>query len=310
MSKNQYFWNNIDGFKATIPGSKPGSVEDITDRVLAIDTSRRAQTLTVLADKDMKRMGREKRGDVGKYVWAIYQLMAYPFVNSSVSASNVTRLMYLSTFTNYFGELVFDNGKPITKDHLQKVLNIAATACDAFYREVVGAGYISKTEDDRLIINQDVFRKGKISNKKIAALSNDGQFLTRVYIEGVRSLYAKVSTPRQHKTLSYIFQILPFVNREHNVVCFNPLETNVSEIQRMTLGDFCDIIGQDRSNASRVAKTLFQTKFQVGGKEQYAIRYVIDSTFDKAGYSIFINPNVYYAGSSWSSVNILKAFTG
>lgn len=258
----------------------------------------------------MKKLSREKRGDVGKYVWAIYQLMAYPFVDSEVSPSNVTRLMFLSTFTNYFGELVFDNGRPIKREHLPGVLNISASASDTFFREVVRAGYISDGGDGILMINQEVFKKGAINNKKIATMAGDGQFLTRVYIDGVRSLYAKVSTPRQHKTLSYIFQILPFVNREHNIVCFNPLEGEVESIQRMTLGDFCDIIGQDRSHADRVAKTLFQTKFQVGDKEQYAIRYVIDSTFKKAGYSIFINPNVYYAGSRWSSVEILKAFTG
>lgn len=310
MAKGKKIWNDVDGFQATVSGSNPGEVIDITDRIVALDRTREAQVSSILAEKNMRRIMRESRGDVGKYIWAIYHLMAYPLVDSRVSPSNVTRLMFLSTFTNYFGELVFDNGRTITKAHLPKVLGVAAASCDSFLREVVRAGYILEGDNGALTINQDVFSKGTISSKQIAKLASSGKYVTKLYIQGVRNLYYKVSTPRQHKTLSYIFQILPFVNREHNIVCFNPTETDVYQIQRMTLGDFCDIIGQDRSHADRVAKTLFQTKFQVGDKEQYAIRYVVDKTFDKAGYSIFINPNVYYAGSRWGSVEILKTFTG
>lgn len=300
----------MPGIECTVPDYHGGRIDLLSSgQVDIVDVSRRAHNAAVMADKNLRRIGREARGDVGKYIWAVYQLMTYPFINASVSASNVARLVYLSTYTNYHGELVCDNGRPVTKGNLSTVLSISSSAADLFYKESVEAGYI-KDNGEMLLIDKDVFLKGRLPSKKVALLSEQDTFVTKLYINGVRSLYEKTASPRQHKTLSYLFQILPFVNREYNIVCFNPLEADPAAINCMTIGDFCTVIGQDRSNAARVAKTLFQPKFCVGDTEQYAVRYVIDKTFAKAGYSIFINPNVYYAGSSLKLVDALSIFKG
>lgn len=69
----------------------------------------------------------------------------------------------------------------------------------------------------------------------------------------MRKLYIMVQ-PSQHKHLGYLFKMLPYVNLEYNVLCHNPLESNLDDIQLMTVSEFCGAIGYDISNWHRLNK--------------------------------------------------------
>ena len=59
----------------------------------------------------------------------------------------------------------------------------------------------------------------------------------------------------------YLFKIIPWVNQEWNIVCWNPDEIERNKLQYMTMGDFAEKIGYERSNTKRLAKILSEVTF-------------------------------------------------
>lgn len=175
-----------------------------------------------------------------------------------------------------------------------------------FWNEMTKCDILREREDG-IVVNEKMFVKGSVSSKKISNFANQNKHITRLYTLAIRDLYKK-ATVRSHKTLSYLFQVIPFVNRQYNIVCHNPLEEDLEKIEPMTLGEFCDIIGYSKRNAARLCNTLFASTFMVDGEPKSAISCVANKSLDKKDFKMFINPMVYYAGTQWDKVKVLGKF--
>lgn len=241
------------------------------------------------------------------FVWVVYESSAILF-DTMEKSSHVTMLIYLSTFCSYDGGVLW-GGLPASRHDLPTILGVSEREAQRFWSAVSEIG-ACREEDRVLRIDSRFFRRGKVRSSEIKAMAGRNTYLTRMYIDAVRSLY-KSAKPRSLKTLAYIFQVMPFVNREYNVVCHNPLETVLDLVVPMTLGELCDTLGYYGANSARMIDGLLQAKFFLPGanKEEGAVRYVIsDRLRDRRGYTLFINPKVYYAGSNWDEVKILGQF--
>jgi hypothetical protein len=245
----------------------------------------------------------EKFKEYGSFVWNVYNISQQNFVN--LKASNITRLMFLSTYLNYNGYLMFNQHTVMNKKNMNQLLGLSEREFQYFFKDIT-KNNILKVKDDRLYINQDIFGKGNLSKSKITKFIQQDKFITRLYIDGVRKLYI-TSTPHSHKTLSYIFRILPYVNRQYNIVCFNPLEENLDNIQCMSLGEFCNSINYNSHNIRQLQKNLFEPTFNIHGKITNAI-CCVSKGLNNSDCRIFINPRVYYAGDQWKRVEVLGGF--
>lgn len=124
--------------------------------------------------------------------------------------------------------------------------------------------------------------------------------IIRLAVNGVRALYENVDSVRAHKNLSYLFKIIPFVNKEWNIVCKNPKEREREFIDYMTISEFCEVIGYSKSNARKLINTLSSITFN----RQPALIYVtMDFNINKS--KITMNPNLYWAGTNWNNVQYL-----
>lgn len=245
----------------------------------------------------------EKFKEYGSFVWNVYNVSQQNF--SNLKASNITRLMFLSTYLHYNGYLMYNQRTVMNKKNMNQLLKLSEREFQYFYKDIT-KNNILKEKEDRLYINQNIFRKGNLSKSKIVKFIQQDKFITRLYIDGVRKLYM-ASTPHSHKTLSYIFQILPYVNRQYNIVCLNPLEENLDNIQCMSLGEFCNSINYDSHNIRQLQKNLFEPTFDIHGKITNAI-CCVSKGLNNSDCRIFINPMVYYAGDKWKDVEILGKF--
>lgn len=246
----------------------------------------------------------EQYKDYGSFVWNVYSINQKSF--PQLKASNITRLMFLSTYVTYDGYLMYGKKMNMNKANMFELLGLSDREYRAFYKDMIDNSILYE-KDDKIFINAEMFGKGKLSKKYITKFASQEKYITRLYIDGVRSLYKK-STPRSHKTLSYLFQVLPYVNRQYNIVCFNPLEECLEDIQGMSLGQFCEIIGYSSHNSGQLFKYLFEPQFIIDGQVKTAMRYVVDKSLAKETYSMYINPRVYYAGNSWKQVEVLGKF--
>lgn len=296
--------NNNTG-EAFIIDPNSGEIMDFSEQTIYIQTEKqKADSKKFFENMKKKQNINKLYKNYGKFLWGIYNISQTMLPD--IKGSYITRLMFLATYINYDGYLSDHKNVPLSKTQMRTLLNISEREFTNFYKCLSEKKLISEKKD-KYCINTDMFKRGSLSPVDLAILAKDEKYVTRIYINAIRSLYSK-STLKSHKTLGYLFQVIPFVNRDYNIVCSNPLESDLENIIKLSLGDFADIIGYDKSHISRLCNQLFQSTFEVNKKELNAMRYVVDKSLDKSTYSMFINPRVYYAGSKWSEVEILGQF--
>ena len=243
-----------------------------------------------------------------KYLIRKEQFVMYLFnIHKSMtdlSPQTAIRLVYLSTFLEYDGKFLKSNGKYITREKMQNLMVLKPTTFKKFLAEVVSAGYLIK-EKKLYKLNTDHFYRGELSIDS----SDKKQRYVRVYINNLRKLYLSVPQ-NKHVYLGYIFQLIPYINREWNVICYNPEETDEDAIIPMSVGDFCELVGYDRTNAARFMREYRDIKFDWNGYNQSFLGYFYNYEDDKADMRFFANPNIFFAGNDYNRVKILKiAFT-
>lgn len=254
-----------------------------------------------------RALKKEEYREYGDFIWSKYQL-AQPYIEK-LSGATITRLMFLATYMDYDGALIADTdrGRGRTKIYLsrkdiQRLLKLGNKTFIRFWNELTDNDLISE-KDERYYLSQSMFAKGNVDKKVLSIMAENNYYITRLYNNAIREIYskAKVST---HTTLSYIFKMIPFVNRKYNVLCFNPLEEDFDKIEYMTVGDFCEQVGYDRSQASRLFHELYKPTFMTKKGERFAVRYVSGKDLRKGSFYIFVSPYVYYAKTEYERCQI------
>ncbi len=244
--------------------------------------------------------------DYGKFFWSLYDTTKELF--GQLKPATLTRLMVLGTYMNYDNELVEDDGMAMTQNGIKNALGIGERMTRYILDELQTFDILMEN-DGVYILNNAFFTRGRISEDDLNALFDDGKSVKRVYADGVRALY-HAATQASIKKLCPIFRIMPYVNKEYNIVCFNPLEKHKTAIRPMSVGDVAEIIGTERSHANRVQKALLAPEFQVDGGTTKAVRYVSGNQLGVENHCLFINPRIYYGGSQEhrKEVDILGQF--
>lgn len=208
----------------------------------------------------------------GNFVWLLFNYGKDLFPN--ISAANLTRLMYAATFCN-------SDGSIMSKQSLRSQMNLNRTRWTEFWKEMTDNNVLY--EKDKIVyVRQEFVAKGSIDTNKN---------YTRLFCEYVQRLYEGCNSANAHKQLSYIFKIIPFINRRTNTVCLNPMEQNEQNIQPMRLGDFCDAVGYERKNARRLAKELLDIR--ING--ELAVGFFV-SSMDEKSWLLVVNPKLYFGG--------------
>ena len=212
------------------------------------------------------------RNDNGNFVWLLFKYGENLFPN--ISAANLTRLMYVATFCNKDGSIM-------GKTELRQKMNLNRTRWSEFWNEMT-ENKILYEQDGIVYVNSKFVVNGKIKT--------DCNY-TRLFCEYIQQLYEGCSSANDHKQLSYIFKIIPYVNRRTNTVCLNPTEQDEDKVQTMRLGNFCNIIGYDKKHARRLANELLNIR--ING--ELAIGFFV-TNLDEKTWQLVVNPKLYFGG--------------
>ncbi len=220
----------------------------------------------------------------------------FTFVNTTeefadLSPASVVRLVVIGTYSNYRGVLMLDNHNAMQYSHLQGVLKLGRTAVQDFWREV-SPRYIVERDGNLVLTDQGTFLRGKIND-------NNTRWI-KTYNRAVRDLY-RATSEKQHKHLGHVFRMLRYINIQHNILCYNPMERNCDYIVPMTFGQFCEEVGYSTNQISRQISYLMKLKFHVGDHEEHFCKSVANDRYLVNSW-IFINPNVLYSGTDPESV--------
>lgn len=213
----------------------------------------------------------------------------------------MVRMILLGAYTDYDNKLVWNldskrGRKYIMADQLIGVLQLKVAEYKRTKKFLLDNKYISIDNDNKVTVNKELIIKGgiKMSNKEFQKLDND---YVRIFDDSIKDIYRE-ATAREHKKLALLFQILPYINVEHNMVC--TIETTdkleINNIESLNLTQLAEEIGYLKGNTNKLKSDLLGIKI----KDENVVM-VLNKGRETV---ITINPRLYYKGSD---VNQLKS---
>lgn len=226
-----------------------------------------------------------------KTFYGSFYFYFYKRIIKTLEPQHLTRFLYLCTYINYDNILIIDKTTrhiPIYEEDLQSILKLSRAEMFRTKAALLNNNLISIQENGIIKINDKFCKKGDImKNKKVDK--------TRVFNSAIRELYEK-ALPREHKKLALLFQMLPYINLKYNIVCTNPEEELLENINCYTLKELMQELEQ--TNITRFKNDLL--KLTVGGEPVLSIHLIGESN------CIIINPRVYYKGGNLEDLDWIE----
>ncbi|MFD1957139.1 hypothetical protein ACFSL6_23965 [Paenibacillus thailandensis] len=202
----------------------------------------------------------------------------------SLTQSDIARLMFLGTYTGYDdGYLRHDNGRKLDRAAVQKLIGISRARFTEFYGRLVAEDII-REDGVGLLVNPTVFQRGEPGDA-----AADMQRI-RIYRRTVRDLYEKYGKGRDVKQLAIVFAVIPFLHYNVNIICYNPQEYYVDNIQPMTVDKLAALLGYSQTSKLKAA----MNGIKLGDKPVFVF---VEDVHDKRKRRIIVNPRVVFAGN-------------
>lgn len=233
-------------------------------------------------------------------------VFAYMKMNSTIKEyfptlikSDYSRLIYLSSFIGWGdGILRYDNGIRITRKNLWECLNLSKKRTSAYLKKLIDIHIIHEDDEGLLHMNPKLFYYGRIKDNIHMSKDKDTDY-TRIFRGTIRKLYNKYCTGKELGRLSMVYLILPYVNLNGNIVCYNPYEKDFDLFEPMGINDLCKALGYDST------KRLKQALCSIVLDDEEAFIF-LEKSSTKHNNRIIVNPNILFAGD-YEQLKVVKA---
>lgn len=226
-----------------------------------------------------------------KDLYGTFYFNFYKKLNNKLSSQFLTRGLYLCSYMDYDNRLVTRSSTnrkiPIYEKNLENILKLGRSETYKTKNILISSGLLISNEDKALSINPKLCKKGILENRKSEEI--------RMFDEAIKELYEKAK-PKEHKKLSLLFDLLPMINFQFNIVCKNPDEEIMEYIKPYDLKELSNILG--KTNITYFKNDLL--KLTVNNEPVCCINET------KFGKFITINPKVYYKGGELENIKYLE----
>lgn len=224
-------------------------------------------------------VNKEKQTFNSDFTWIVFEYGKELLPN--IKDQSLVRLIYLSTICDYDGILP-------PKSVIKKKLKLSDKYWSYFFKEMRSNNLILEDEETgALCLNKDFFIKGSLKEM------SDKRDCTRLFCNFIQDVYDACDNIKSINQISYLYKLIPFVNRRTNIVCYNPKEQDPEKVYPITLGEFCDMIGYSRKNARRLVSDLLSLKCN----GQNLIGFFV-TNLNQTSWKIVVNPHIYYGGQN------------
>ena len=224
-------------------------------------------------------VNKEKQTFNSDFTWIVFEYGKELLPN--IKDQSLVRLIYLSTICDYDGVLP-------PKSVIKKKLKLSDKYWSYFFMELRSNNLILEDEETgALCLNKDFFIKGSLKEM------SDKRDCTRLFCNFIQDVYDACDNIKSINQISYLYKLIPFVNRRTNIVCYNPKEQDPEKVYPITLGEFCDMIGYSRKNARRLVSDLLSLKCN----GQNLIGFFV-TNLNQTSWKIIVNPHIYYGGQN------------
>jgi len=234
----------------------------------------------------------EFQHEQGGFVFALFNSLStmdgrFP----TLSQSDLARLMFIGTYTGWAdGMLQYDNGVPLNRQALEKLVGMSRSKFSEFYSRLVECDIVSQDENGHLFMNPTVFYRGEM--KKHEYDISDLAY-TRLFRNTARELY-EAYNGRTIKQLAVLYAVLPFINFNYNIVCYNPTESVKERIDPIPITKLAALLGYKRTED--LVKIIDKIKYD--GSKVFGYFGTDFKSKGKAG--LIVNPRAVYAGDAKS----------
>lgn len=213
--------------------------------------------------------------------------------------ATLSRLVYLSTYIDYNNRqenLLVKKGirntlEPMTRKDMQRALKLGDTAFKSFMADVKLNNLLYEV-NGKFYVTDLLFTKGEIDKDK----KHNGY--AKLFIKCIRNLY-EGTTPRQHKVLSNVFMLIPFIHINTNIITFDPDTTLDDRVNPMSLQDIANLLEiEDKTHLKKLVRDLEKFTVKIETIEYKMFTYVMLSDRD---YFV-INPRVVYRGNDYEKM--------
>ena len=230
---------------------------------------------------------------LGGFCWMIYY--DNKIFDSKLDIKHISKVMYLATFMEYnTNKLVFqENGKanrPFTEKDLRQLLDLDRRVYSAFKKDVITNEIMTFT-DTGIYMSEIFFYKGEIGQYKCDIRKQNGSF-SRFYVSTIRTLYEGIIDNRQHKTLGYLFQLLPYCDFNYNVITRSP-NTERAYDDVLTKKDIAELLGIEFKAYERIETQLKKLVIKVNDIEYYVIGRETIKIGEREDKFYIINPFIF-----------------
>ena len=226
-------------------------------------------------------------GLYGKFYFSFYTNLP------DIAKQYLFRFIYLSTYLKYNDDRLMvkeekERYRLIYEYELQDLLKLSIREYQ-YTKKALIENKLIKIENDKTIhINNRLSINGDIGSTK--------KNYIRIFNNAIQSIYIN-SVAKDHKKLFILIELLPYINYNLNVLCFNPEEIQPELIDPLTLDDIANILDMYKSNKSKL-KTLLLNIF-VDGKKAMMINKDYKQEF------FIVNPCIYYKGNKSDDIDFL-----
>lgn len=209
---------------------------------------------------------------------------------NGIRSANIARLVYLAALQSFSGKLMKNKRYALKPDELREELHLKKTQYYEFKHDT--KNYITIVGDEVYFRNPNIFR-GKLTR------GQPYENYQRVFAEPIKQLFRQTPSNKLCQ-LGLAFLLLPYLNRQFNVLCFNPYEDDWDKLELLTMSDVCQILDYDVSHAMRLQRDLEKLKYDYNDKQEFLFAFVGQSSASQK--RIMLNPHFIYVGDIYESV--------
>lgn len=237
---------------------------------------------------ESKRAYMNMAAQYGPFVWLKHD--AQKRLCSDIPSGHLSRLLRIGVMKG--------SGEPFRLDSL----GISISQRYETVNSLVSAGYLEHTAMPMDVPDRMVW-VGKVSSAKVKSDMARNRYITRLYRAAYISLYESLPAAR-HKQLGYLLSMVPYLNRKYNILCVNPLETNLNLIAPLSYPDISDLLELSRANAARLHRYWEEMRISFGAASSPVLKEV-----SRDGKQLLcVNPRLVYAGRDWDIVESIAKF--
>ena len=220
------------------------------------------------------RKQKERYEDQTAFVWLNFQYGT----NFELPVDPAVAVRFL-----YFGTACGSTGIIQKNKLMQANLDLNKNQQTAFFKQTLQSGLLRK-DASVFYVNPDIISWGEYTA--------DSDHI-RIFSGYYRMLCEATSSQAELKRIYYILQMIPYLNRQTNILSHNQTEQEFEHIVYMPFNEFCKKINYSEAHCARLKGQL--SAFRVNG--ELAVGFFDDITeLTPNGKNVILNPKLCFGG--------------